>query len=449
MRNLVLVNPVVASRSGLNTSPSSRHPSLALASLAGLTPDDWNITVLDENIRPIDLNNLPEADLVGVTVFTAMAPRAYEIAAAYHKKRVPTVCGGVHPWARPTEASHHFDAVVIGEAESVWGQLVNDVQHRRMEGYYYGKPTDWFAKPRRDVLDPSYYIASVATSRGCPNNCAFCSVHEFSGQIVRRESFARVMEDMHDIPQQDMFVCDDNFPGHSTKHRQQALDILHAMTEDKLNKRFIVQATTRVCHDKEFLTALREAGCRVIFIGIETDDPEGLGLVGKNSNVRFPFDPTDIHAAGMAVLGSFIWGLDTDTPQKLRDRAKYMVDCGADSIQLTVVTPLPGTRLYHEMRRDGRLLYTDYPVDWQRYDMQELVFLPHGFQSQEEFYDLGCELVEHIYGDDMLKSMAKRTLSATGCKEAQSVAYMLSKKYQEIMQSKIDVWRKTRSTALV
>ena len=439
---LVLVNPATPGRLGLNTSPASRHPPLSLASLAALTPKHWEVVVQDENVRPAEF--VADADLVGITAFTSTAPRAYEIAAKYRSQRIPVVMGGVHVWARSDEAQQYADSIVLGEAEGVWAGVCRDAEKHRMSAIYFGCKPDVFAVPRRDVLDPSYYIASAATARGCPRTCAFCTVHKFSGNRVRRQRLELVMQDLRSISHHEVFFCDDNFPGDNPKQRLAALDILKGMIDERLNKRFIIQATTRICHDHFFISKLREAGCRVIFIGVETNDPEGLGLVGKGGNILYPFDATEIHKAGMAVLGSFIWGLDTDTPDKLRDRAQYMVDCGADTLQTTIVTPLPGSDLFANMEREGRLLYTDFPNDWSRYDMQELCFVPYGFKSQCEFYDVACKLAESIYSAEQIKSMARRTLSVTACKEAQSVAYMLNAKYRDVMCDEVRRWRQSQ-----
>jgi len=440
---LVLINPV-RERTGLSGNLRSRYPPLSLAVLAALTPEDWEVIVLDENC--LTIGSVPDADLVGITAFTSNAPRAYEFATQCNWRGIPVVMGGVHVWARQNEALTYADAIVVQEAESVWREVCLDAAAHKLKKIYQGSPVREFAIPRRDVLDPGYHVASIATSRGCPEQCDFCSVHAFSGRDYRRQSLELVECDLRAVDNRDLFIVDDNFVGPGRKHREQALAILRNM--EALDKRFVMQATMSICEDDELLAAARKAGCRLIFIGVEAGDKEGLSLIHKRQNLKHGFNFDRVHAAGLGVLGAFMIGLDSDTPAKLRERAKFIQECGVDAIQLTIVTPLPGTAMFDRLLQKNRLLYANFPADWARYDLTELTYLPRGFRSESEFYDAGTEVVGTIYGNAALKMMAQRTLNVTGCRETASYAYYCNLTYQEATLAKADLWGKdTRARA--
>ena len=435
---LVLINPVT-DRIGLAVNYRSRHPPLSLAALAAMSPSHWEIVVQDENYQKAEF--IPDADLVGITAFTANATRAYEIASEYRASGIQTVLGGIHAWARPHEAAERFTAVVIQEAESVWPQVCQDASNSNSElqKWYRGRPLQSFAVPNRSVLRPEYQVDSLATSRGCPEDCSFCSVHDFSGRAFRRQPIDLIAKDLQAIRSDYVFVIDDNFRGFSPKHLKDSIDILSLMAQSK--KEYIIQCPMNVCREDAFLEAARNAGCRLIFIGLETGDEQGLKLVSKRQNIKYGFDFSHIHKAGIGVIGSFIMGLDTDTPQKMRDRAKFMIDCGVDVIQLTIVTPLPGTRLFSQLSAAGRLLYTNFPADWDRYDMSELVYLPKGFRSQSEFYDVMHEAVMEIFSDANIKMMARRTYDNTNNKDATTFAHFLNYSYREIIWNRAKAWQ--------
>lgn len=433
---LVLINPATPGRAGLSDNYRSKHPPLSLAMLAEMTPDDWEIVVQDENYEKAEI--VLDADLVGITSFTSRVNRAYNLADQYRQLGIPTVLGGIHAWARPDEAMARFTSVVIGEAESVWPQLCMDIHYGQLRSQYVGRPVSRFTVPDRLVLRPEYPVDSMATSRGCPENCSFCSVHDFSGKKFRRQLLSRVEEDLQNIKSDYVFVVDDNFRGFNYQHLLDSVAILESMAQAK--KEYIIQCPMQVCQEDAFLQAAGEAGVRMIFVGLETGDEQGLQIVSKRQNLKYGFDFSRVHKAGIGVIGSFMIGLDTDTPQKLRDRAKFMVDCGVDSIQVTIVTPLPGTRLFNQLLGEGRLLYTNFPSDWDHYDMSELVYLPAGFKSLSEFYAVAYDVVHDVFSDDTIKMMVRRTYDVTKSQAVASFAQMLNYSYREVIWGEAKMW---------
>ena len=383
-RKLVLVNPVNPVRTGLTVNRSSRFPPIGLGIVAALTPEHWDVELGDENWEPFAYR---EADLVGITAFTASARRAYEIAAAYRERGVPVVMGGIHASMCTQEALHFVDAVVVGEAEMVWPQVVADVEAGQLKRVYRGEWTDLVGlpHPRRDLFHPGYIFASVQTSRGCPMDCDFCSVTAFNGRRYRRRPPEEVLDELATIPQKMLFFVDDNIIGYGGKSREQTLAIFKGMVERKLDKRWFCQASLNFADDENVLQWASRAGCKMVFLGLEADEVDALVEVNKRLNLQRGVQSYDeafrrIHRAGIAVLGAFIFGMDGDTPEKLRHRTDYMIHSGIDVMQTTYLTPLPGTRLFDRLQREGRLLYTDFPRDWDRYDMAEVIHQPAGME---------------------------------------------------------------------
>lgn len=178
-KKLLLINPVNPISS--EKTPSPVNQPLGLGIVAALTPDDWKVEIIDEYVKPFEYK---EADLIGLTAFTESVNRAYKIACLYRKRGTPVVSGGIHASMVPEEALQYVDTVVIGEAESVWAKLIADFEAGKMQRIYQGERQDlrWAPQPRRDLFHPKCLLGSIQTTRGCPMNCAFCSVTTFNGR---------------------------------------------------------------------------------------------------------------------------------------------------------------------------------------------------------------------------------------------------------------------------
>lgn len=378
-KTLLLINPVSQLRTGFLINRATKCQPLSLAILAALTPPGWKIKIIDENFRRF---RFYQADLVGITSFTATATRAYELAAIYQRLGVPVVMGGIHASMLPHEAEKYCDAVVIGEAESVWPQVVADFEARQLKQRYQGTLTDLIHQPfpRRDLLHPGYLVASVQTSRGCPMDCSFCSVSAFNGKHYRFRPVDEVLDELELTPQQYVFFVDDNIVGHGPKARERAKTLFRGMISRGIRKHWISQASLNFADDDELLQLAAQSGCRMIFLGVETEKVEQLTEAGKHLNLKHSKDGAydlifnKIRRHGIGVIGGFIFGFDHDTPESMLSRARFIRRSHVDSVQVSVLTPLPGTRLYQELAEAGRLTHTNYPADWERYDYYEPVF---------------------------------------------------------------------------
>jgi radical SAM superfamily enzyme YgiQ (UPF0313 family) len=434
-RRLILVNPVNPARTGLTVNRSSRFPPIGLGIVAALTPDDWSVGLLDENWEPCAYRH---ADLVGITAFTASANRAYEIAAAYREQGTPVVMGGIHASVCTEEALRYVDSVVVGEAETVWPRVVADFENGRLQRIYRGGRNEMagFPHPRRDLFHAGYLFASVQTSRGCPLDCEFCSVTSFNGRRYRRRPPEDVLAELETIPQKMLFFVDDNIIGYGGESREQVLAIFRGMVERKMNKWWFCQASLNFADDEEVLRWAGRAGCKMVFLGLEAEAADALSEINKRLNLGRGVESYEevfhrIHRAGIAVLGAFIFGMDVDTPDGLRNRTDYMVRSRMDVMQTTILTPLPGTRLFEQLRSGGRLLYTDYPRDWEHYDMGEVVFRPRGMPAETLTQAL-WDSNRRIYARPVMARKALRTLFETRSPTAAMFAWQSNVNYRSV-----------------
>jgi radical SAM superfamily enzyme YgiQ (UPF0313 family) len=377
---LCLINPSNPLVSSVNARASrwNRYriwKPLGLMVLAGLTPPEWDVSIVDENLGVPDYSAIPRPDLVGITAFTSQANRAYEVAARYRRMGVPVVMGGIHATMCLDEAAAHVDSVVTGEAEGVWAGLLEDVQLGALKPLYEGGLADMeLLRPaRHDLLTSGYAFGSVQTTRGCPLNCSFCSVTAFNGTHYRQRPIPDVVGEFAAIREKRILVVDDNLIGTRPEHIDRAKELFRAIARADLHKQWVAQATINFADDDELLALAAQAGCRGVFIGFESPTGEGLREIGKRFNVMRGRDlrasVRHIQRHGILVAGSFIIGLDVDEPGIGRRIAEAASSYGVDTVNVGFLTPLPGTRLWDRMESEGRVALHDYPADWDYYTL--------------------------------------------------------------------------------
>ena len=334
---------------------------LGLLMIAGLTPPDWETSILDENLASVDYETLPRPDVVGITAFTSQAPRAYEIAAYFRARGVPVVMGGIHASMRAKEASRYVDSIVTGEAEPVWADVLEDARAGCLKPRYDGGLAlmEHIVPARHDLLGQGYAFGSIQTTRGCSLNCSFCSVTQFNGARYRQRSIAEVVKEFRSIPEDRVLVVDDNLIGRKPEHIERAKELFRALAEANTGKSWIGQTTINFADDEELLTLAQRAGCVGLFIGFESVVPEGLRELGKKSAMlsgrNIPASVERIRSHNILVVGSFIMGLDTDRPGVGRLIAEAADRYGVDNMNVLFLTPLPGTRLWKQLAAEGRI----------------------------------------------------------------------------------------------
>lgn len=348
---------------------------LSLMVLAGLTPPEWDITIIDENLRDVDYATMPRPDLVGITAFTSQASRGYAVADEFRACGIPVVMGGIHATFCVEEALEHVDSVVTGEAETVWTQVLEDLQQDTLKQTYGGELVDLVKTPpaRHDLVQNGYRLGSIQTARGCPLNCSFCTVTAFNGGEFRFRPIDDVVEEFKMIREKYVLVVDDNLCGTRTNHITRTKDLFRAMIKAKICKKWICQVTINMADDDELLELAAKAGCMGAFIGFEATTPEGLAEVHKKFNIQNNRDFTEsvrrIQRHGILVVGSFIMGLDVDRKGIGKHIAITAESYGVDILNLLILTPLPGTQLWKRMEEEGRIKANNFPHDWQYYTL--------------------------------------------------------------------------------
>jgi radical SAM superfamily enzyme YgiQ (UPF0313 family) len=349
---------------------------LGLAVLAALTPPEWEIAIFDENVRGPDYGTLPRPDLVGITAFTSQANRAYEVAAEFRSRAVPVVMGGIHATMCTEEALARVDAVVTGEAEPIWAQVLRDVRQGALKPRYAGAHANMAEIPpaRHDLLTGDYACGAIQTTRGCPLSCSFCSVTAFNGHRYRQRPIADVVREFGAIREKHVLIVDDNLIGTRPEHIARAKDLFRAMIQAKLRKHWMAQATINMADDEELLALAAQAGCTGVFVGFEALTTEALRALGGKRHLLegrdFAASVRRIQRHKIVVAGSFILGLDTDEPGIGRRIAEAAIRYGVDMLNALFLTPLPGTRLWDELEAHGRIAANRFPEDWQYYTLQ-------------------------------------------------------------------------------
>lgn len=400
MKKLLLVNPVGRS-SGYLLSKFSTIPPLSLAYIAAVTPANWEVKIADENFGRLEIE---DADLVGISAFTSNINRAYEIAKQYRQRGTEVVIGGIHASMLPDEALHYADAVVIGEAEMIWGKVINDFENNCLSGKYIGPRVDLSnssIKPRRDLMDPRYQFQSIQTSRGCPFDCNFCTVSKYLGTEFRQRKAQDVLDELQEIKGDYLFFLDDNLIGHSRKSIERAKEIFAGMVNLGLNKKWWMQTSIDSTKDDEVLALAAKAGCMFAFIGFETISVKTLKTMEKGINLKIGVDNYKevikaFHSHGIGVVGAFIIGNDYESPEYYKQLARFLVHSGIDVVQMAILTPLPGSAFMNQVEKEGRLRYRNFPEDWAKYRLSYVVREPEGVDPETIY--IGDNYVKnHIY----------------------------------------------------
>lgn len=391
MKRILLINP--AYQESLHSKIKVLAiPPLNLAVIARHTPDHYEVRIIDEAVEKLDYDTA--ADLVGVTCMTPLAPRAYEIATRFRERGVPVVMGGIHASYLPEEAQRYADVVVVGEAEDIWPQVLEDFEHGRLQKLYrVSSPPemDNMPAPRRDLLRGKYFVETVQTGRGCPINCHFCSVTAFNGSRYRLRKIDRVIDEVNSIRSKRLFIVDDNIVGSGPQHVRRAKELFDRL--QGCGKEWGGQSCLTIVEHDELLVSARKSGCRVLLIGFESLDAAALKAMHKPVNLQpatqnYRDAIKKLHDHGIAIVGCFIFGADTQDRDVFRRTVDFALETEIDAVQLTLQTPLPGTAFYRQMVEENRLLLTDYPNDWRHYTIVEPVFRMKNFTAHEAYEGL-------------------------------------------------------------
>jgi radical SAM superfamily enzyme YgiQ (UPF0313 family) len=267
------------------------------------------------------------------------------------------------------------DSVVTREADGIWPLVLEDIRHGSLKRRYDGGLAEIRAvqPARHNLLNGGYACGAIQTTRGCPLNCSFCSVTAFNGAHYRQRPIPDVVREFQSIREKHVLVVDDNLIGTRLEHIARAKDLFRAMAQANLRKKWIAQATINFADDEELLALAAKAGCRGVFIGFESPTPEGLREVGKKFNLLktrdFRASVRRIQRHNILVAGSFIIGLDIDEPGIGKHISEVASQYGVDNLNVLFLTPLPGTRLWNQMKAQNRIALDTFPEDWKYYTL--------------------------------------------------------------------------------
>jgi radical SAM superfamily enzyme YgiQ (UPF0313 family) len=363
-------------------------PSLGLLTVAALTPPDVEVAYLE--VQEVDPHApLEQFDLVGISSFTAQIDEAYDLADRYRAAGVPVVLGGLHVSLVPDEAAGHADSIVVYGAEGAWPRLVDDFRCGRLQPRYDGLRAGVFeppnyARPRFDLLrGRPYNRMTVQTSRGCPLDCEFCAASLRITSAFQQKPVALVVEEIRaarEVIEHPFFeFADDN----TFLNKKWGKEFLRAITPLGLN--WFTETDISVADDDELLDLLAESGCRQLLIGLES--PEAADLEGvdphdwKRKRCGRYLEAIDrIQSRGVTVNGCFVLGLDNHTPEIFPRIKEFVERSRLLEVQLTVMTPFPGTPLYQRLAREGRLLRPRY---WDRCTLFDVTYKPRGMTVEQ------------------------------------------------------------------
>jgi radical SAM superfamily enzyme YgiQ (UPF0313 family) len=361
---------------GAGRTQMFRYSMLSSLYVAAAMPAFVETRILDEEVEPIDYDI--EADLIGLSFMTCVAPRAYQIASRFRKeKRKRVIAGGYHATFLPQEVLQHVDAVCVGEAERAVPRMMEDFLADSLKPIYRDEPADLARLPVPDrslMRRGAYALAdTVQATRGCPHRCSFCSISAFYQHRFRVRPVNQVIEELKTLGTHLLFM-DDNL----ISDVEYAKELFSRMVP--LRKRWISQSTVQIAADDELLSLAARSGCRGLFIGFESLSDENLKRWRKNFNRSRDYQCVveKLHGHGIGVCAGLVFGYDWDSPAVFPFTLDFLESARVDALQATILTPFPGTELFHEMNRHHRLV----EKDWEKYDFSHVVFEPQHMSRQ-------------------------------------------------------------------
>ncbi|MHA6264884.1 B12-binding domain-containing radical SAM protein [Arenibacterium sp. CAU 1754] len=359
---------------------SLRYQPLTLTTLTALAPPEMDIefTLIDEGIE--DIPDTLQADLIGMTVITGTAPRAYELSARFRAAGIPVILGGPHVTLVPEEAAQNADAIVTGYAEQTWPQLLRDVAAGQMKPRY-DQPSDFNLETPvvadRHRLNKRHYLTQAVfeATRACAHACEFCVSPAAYGRKQFQKPPAFVADEIRKVGARRNIFIDLNL----ISDRAYARELFTALIP--LNVKWFGLVTSLIGRDVELMDLMAQSGCSGVLIGFETVGQAALKAMRKGFNDPDGYGPLvdALHKRGISIYGTFVFGLDEDDATVFDRTVEFCVSAGIDLPRFAIQTPFPGTPLYRRLEAEGRILTRD----WELYDGQHVVFQPKGMSVQD------------------------------------------------------------------
>lgn len=403
---VTFVHPCVGKRPGARYLKTWQMEPLPVAVLAGLTPRDVERRFYDDRLEAIPFDE--PTDLVAISTEVYTARRAYQIASAYRRRGVPVVLGGFHATLLPEEAMRFGESVVLGEAEALWAEVVENYRAGTpRKRYQAAGPSDLArANPDRSIYADKRYLplGLVEAGRGCPFTCEFCAIQTFHRGGYRRRPVEAIVAELREIRDHAklIFFVDDNI----VSDPKGARELLEALIPLKL--RWVSQGSINAALDPDLLNLLRRSGCEGLLIGFESMDPGNLRQMNKGVNLAqgdYERAMANLRQAGLRVYGTFVFGYDEDTQATFDAAFAFAVRHGLYLCGFNHLLPMPGTPLYARFEAEGRLCYDRWWLD-PDYRYNTLAFHPKGMAA--EALEAACQDVRRrFYG---VRSTLRRAL---------------------------------------
>lgn len=376
---LILPALLEANDPGFRPIKYALFPPLGLAALAGYLDPGDEVTLEDEHVMRLTLDDEP--DLVVMSVYITSAKRAYQIADGYRSRGSHVALGGLHVSSRPEEAARHADSVFIGPGEDIWPRFVADFQRGEPAARYVSQRRSLEGIPptRRDLIERRRYLCpnSIVVSRGCPHHCDFCYKDAFyqGGISFYTQAVDRALAEIEQMPGRHVYFLDDHLLGNP----RFATALFEGMRG--MGRVFQGASTVDAILRPGLLEKAAEAGMRSVFVGLETINPANLALHAKRQNLARDYREAirRIHELGIMVNGSFVFGLDDDRPDVFDRTVDWAVSQSLETATFHIMTPYPGTALHDRVAAEGRITDTD----WDHYDTRHVVYRPLGMTPAE------------------------------------------------------------------
>ncbi len=348
-----------------------------IAALCDGEGEQHDVKVVDGDWDEIPYNE--RFDLVGITVTTFTSQQAYGIADKFRKTGAKVVFGGVHPSLFPSECLQYADAVAVGEAEYIWKDILKDTREGTLKKTYRSdKITDMadVPFPKRELLNAQSWFACVQATRGCPNSCRYCYLPDVPWRTYRKRSIDSVYEEIRGLKQKVFFFADDNL----FADEDYAMELFDRIAP--LKRSWLIQAPTNICRNETMLAKMASAGCFDVQMGFQTVNPESLewASIKQNRIGEYKEIVARLHKHKILATAFFMFGFDTDDKDIFKRTVEIIKEIDLDDVNLYILTPYPGTALYEQLKKEGRLLQDK---DRSNYGWANAVFKPKNMSPEE------------------------------------------------------------------
>ena len=369
---ITFILPAIGKKQGKKYIGTWKMEPLTVAVLKALTPSDIETELFDDRTELIDYST--QTDLVCITVETYTAKRSYKIAEKFRERGIPVVMGGYHVTLCPEEASIYADSIIVGNAETVWAEMLADAKSGALKKTYIGGVGEYTVQPDKSIFEGKGYlpVSLVETGRGCCHSCEFCSISKFYCSKYYCRDHSLIVDDIKKSKHRYTFLVDDNL----VADRRNAMSLFEDITP--LNIKWAGQGTLSMAKDEKLLKTMKKSGCEIILIGFESLNKENLNQMNKSFN--YALGERDelvkrIHDAGIGIYATFVFGYDNDDERTVNDALEFARKHNFYTAAFNHLLPFPNTALYERLKADNRLIYDKWWLA-DGYNYGELAFHP-------------------------------------------------------------------------